>query len=657
MSVNNYNYIWKFSSPEEYRGYNLYMNVQNSGTNIVRLIVVDIKDNDGNSIKDAKFSVDKTGTWGTSTFNIPWIGKYVSIRKVQTKNKLVGFRYETEYKWLVVPVVEPPGTGNKDEWNATVNFVMDQGGYKNPASGAWLYANPGPSLFSLGSRPPIGSEIFDMLSKEQFEKLKLNQFTNGLKLVGIPSGIYFISNYNTYNKTDSTSINSIKIEYWGKVSFEDPAIGTTYDADAIYFAFIKIGENFLYVNKDNSGKFSLGLTKTVTKDNVKNFIFVLSNTGKFYNYENKKYLVPISPGSTSIQDITLSDEVPTEVWMVTKFEPKTKTSESLWTDNMEKWMTLSSTAQPDPSNPIDFCAQHDTKQNTVFFNSRSFQTCIEWADQNPKGRLQALKKYCRKEAEGYGFRKSDICKEDTCDRDCITNRLNYCNNTDKKSPQAISSDDCLYYCQVYATDTDKAPCQKRINEYCSGKISTLLVNDTTITSKYSDFIDQNTKKLCGTYLNDDFYKNYYDALKINTNIEQIIKDPSPNPICFFPFSNPNNIEPLFKGYINPTKKPVLDSCTAIQSCFQVATVDEKGNPTSPIIVSSDPICKEFKVNEVKITERKEADESVVVGGKTVFKGTTWSLILTIVFGIIFAFSVIYFFYTLLSRQKNVIAGK
>ena len=551
--------------------------------------------------------VDKEGT-PLSGYD-DWKNKYVQFRYTQTKNDYnwkTG-RYDTAYDYLINKNTTP----NSDEFI----FILENGVYKNKATPAYLWANPGSGLFTLNRGSPVGYALFDIYRRSDIENAEYRNFTNNLTYISIPSGEYYLTSYEAYKSFPSaTNIKSLKIKYIQTDNYKSIDPNAVSNNQNTQFAFIKVDNDYLFVENSSLGKRATDISGS--------FIFIITPDGIFYNYKSRKYLVPPETLDLSggISNISLSDTIPFEKWWVTKLEPSSIASETLWNLNETKWDELVS----NPTNAIDFCSQHDTINKKPFLVSSIFQnTCVLWANNNPKERLQSLNKYCNTDK----FKNvSDNCLETTCDDECKRKNIDYCSNLQNNS---LTTDECIYICDVYSTENNN--CNRAIKEYCTVKGRA---------SIYSFIGNENAKKLCSTYLPEDFYKNYYQSLKDNTNLSSIITTES-EPICYFPFINTK-----FQNK-DPVVQEKLAKCTDKKySCFSSASADVTGKITAPIVIEDDSVCKEFTVNKVEFDTEKDKGDTKNV------KNTTLSFVLFIISSILFVISVIYLIYTSFKKYQN-----
>lgn len=597
-NTNEWTHLYKFKDPSFRDAINIRMREENvqGVTGGKYLKVIDVVDNTGKSLSGYD----------------DWKNKYVQFRYTQTKNELVGFRYQTAYDYLINKNTTP----NSNEFI----FTLENGAYKNRATPAYLWANPGSKLFSLNRSEPVGYSLFDIYTRANIENTEYRNFTNNLSYISIPTGEYYLTSYDTYKLTPDVSginIKSLKINYLKTDNYKntDPTVASTNQNTP--FAFIKADNNYLYIDPSNN------TTLKSSSSNINDsFIFVITPDGLFYNYKNRKYLIPPEKLEiNALTDITLSDSIPFKKWWVTKSEPKGINSLTLWNLNETKWDDLASNM----TNAIDFCSQHDTINNKPFLDSNIFEnTCVLWANNNPKERLESLNKYCNTDK----FKSvSNNCLETTCDEECKRKQIEYCSNPQNNS---LTTDECIYACDIYSTENNN--CNRAIKEYCS-------VKDRT--SIYSLIGNDNAKKLCSTYLPEDFYKTYYDSLKNNTNLTSIITTES-EPICYFPFISKTKFQNK-----DPVVQQKLAKCTDKKySCFSSVSVDNTGKITSPIVIQDDSICKEFTVIKSEfITEKDKGSTGNV-------KNTTLSFVTFIISSIVFVISFIYLIYVSLKKYGN-----
>lgn len=587
----SWNQLFRFKDPSFRDKINIQMNVENvAGTNYKYLKVVNVVDNNGQPLN------------GYSK----WKGNYIRFRFSQTKNKYNWgrARYDTEYDYLIRPTDKV--NENPDE----VQFTKSEGTFLNDKifPNYYLWANPGSRLFSLNRSAPVGYALFDIYSKDDIDNKAYQEFTNNLKYISIPTGEYYLTGYSAYkDNRDATNISSLKIDYRTTDNYKstDPN-STATDQRSIYFAFI--GVNGGYLNVQNN------LLSVQPKERINDsFIFVITPSGLFYNYKSRQYLLPPNNLNVNVSNIILSSTTPSTEnrWWITKIQPQSINSDSLWNPDEKKWDAL--IVNETPENIINFCSQHDSIQNKPFLESENFQnTCVLWANNNPKERLKSLEKYCNIN----NFKSSDNCLETLCDEECKGKKIEYC----VLNSQNLITDECLYFCQVYGTSSKN--CDKAIKDYCSAKDRTSIYSSSGVT---------NAKKLCSTFLPETFYKTYYDSLKDNTNLTTVIKE-TVDPICYFPFftnvvKNDTNIQTR------------LNTCTDKRySCFSSATIDKDGKINTAIVIDDDPVCKEFKVNEKSISNVKDKGETANV------RNTTWSQIIfwiSIVLFVIFLGNLVY----------------
>jgi hypothetical protein len=463
----------------------------------------------------------------------------------------------------------------------------------------YLAANSGTNPFAISDKPPTGTNKFDVYPKAVFESQILKKF----KYVSIPSGTYFLSNYsNNSDPTLSGQDYSIQFVY-STTEATDP---TKPNQDQYYVGVIKVkndkGEDkFLAVIKNADGTYSYTLENDVNTKG-ENLLFVISNDGLIYNYKEEVFLVPPPTGKKDVKlsDINVSKQTPNNKWWITqiKQEPlQSNITNSLW--NVETWKVkdLLTTRREEV---ITFCAQYDTVNKTAFYDSNNFiLTCLDAVNKDINLGEKIREKYCSI------YKNSTLCSKN-CDKACRDAIVTECISSEdaKAGYTKLRSDQCLYYCQL---DENKR-CNPSIQRYCESK------GFDTSAYSLSPENAKNERILCGPFLKDTFYKNFYTSLKELTNIDQNITNP--NPICLFPYSNKNA----------SIKNEKNVNCTDIEACFSATKVSADGKINSPVIISTDDVCANIKPKEFNESTQKPPPDSE--------KLPTWqTVIIWVLFGL------------------------
>ena len=205
-----------------------------------------------------------------------------------------------------------------------------------------------------------------------------------------------------------------------------------------------------------------------------------------------------------------------------------------------------------------FCSQHDSSKGGPMFSTD--KRCNAWCTSpgNEANCTAAKDAYCKL-----------FPLHQECSMACSNNSMNCFKTYDTMCVgEALNTEQCQTWCKQKGVD-----CDSRLKGYCKDIRGQKLDNS----------------NICGCFLPDDFYKNYFESLTKKIAIPPNMKEVPPS--CYFTSCSTQDLKPY-------NEKQDGLKCPNVQSCIQDVEYTNTGTVTNEPTLTQNSECNFCPVNQI-----------------------------------------------------------